>query len=99
MQSGDLQYGLDQADTQKEQLQYDLSNQFMNTAQKSINDYVQGEANRRMQEAQAIWAAEQAVMQWWRPPGGGAAGGETAPPSGQTWYRDPQTGEVYSLPG
>jgi hypothetical protein len=46
------QYGLDQADTQKGQMQYDLSNQTTSAAKKAINDYINTKGQIKMQEAQ-----------------------------------------------
>jgi hypothetical protein len=85
MQSGDLQYGLDQADWQKGQLAYDQGQQFTSAAQKAINDYINTEAQMRMAEAQALSDAEKNVRLWWMPPSDEAP----PPPSGSGQFTPP----------
>ncbi len=78
LQSGDLGYGLDQADFQKGQSLYDLGTQTTSAAQKLVNEYVGNENSWRMQEANAVMAALQNIARWWNPPSGGG-GQRTAP--------------------
>ena len=101
LQSGDLGYGLDQLDYNKGQSEYDLAQQFGSQAQGYVNDYAGIEASQLQQLAGAITDAEGRVKDWWTPPAPPAGGGGDSAPDPNAnliWYRDPGTGELYSVP-
>lgn len=61
LQSGDLNYGLDQANTAKGQQSYTLGNNFSNALQMALNNYTGGVNSIKQQEADAIRQAGQNV--------------------------------------
>ena len=59
------------------------------------------EASQLQQLAGAITEAEGRVKDWWTPPAPPAGGGGDSAPDPNAnliWYRDPGTGELYSVP-
>lgn len=61
LSSGDLGYGLDQAELQRQTSEYDLGNEFMSAVNRAIGGYSDTESLQRQLEQQAIQAAEQSV--------------------------------------
>ena len=61
LQSGELGYGLEQAEYGRGQREYDLGNNFANAAQGVVNDYLSTEGRVRSGEAGALSAAQQSV--------------------------------------
>ncbi len=62
LQSGDLGYGLDQAELGRGQAEYDLGNSFANASTGAVNEYVGVEGSVRQGEAGAINAAQASVF-------------------------------------
>jgi hypothetical protein len=61
LNSGELPYGLDQANLGRGQQEYTLGNNFANAFQQALNNYAAGVQNVKSQEAQAIAQAAQNV--------------------------------------
>lgn len=59
--SGDLQYGLDQRDQERATSEYDIGNQFSGSFGDAINSYLGVESNIRQSELNALIAAMNAV--------------------------------------
>jgi hypothetical protein len=62
LQSGELQYGLDQADLQRQSNEYDAGQQFANAFNQAINAYVGARLSDRQGEYDALVAAYRNVM-------------------------------------
>ena len=62
LQSGELQYGLDQADYARGAGEYDLGQEFMNAAQMALNNYLGVESQARHGQVGAIGAAQAGVF-------------------------------------
>lgn len=102
LQSGELGYGLSQADYSRGEREYDLGNQFANAAQGTVNDFVGAESRARQGQVDAINQAQANVFAnpLNRPVNAQSA---TLEPGslqqyGQPLYRGPD-GQLYTLSG
>lgn len=62
LQSGELGYGLDQAQTAQGEREYDLGNSFANAAQGVVNNYVGAESGVRRSQYDALRAAQASIL-------------------------------------